>query len=82
MYPESPTWQRLAVTSSSSTNLPVIGSDSWVRLFYSMSDVTVYLHIVGYHLLNSRDTQYGHKVTCHFLMIRTTIVHLEIAEKW
>ena len=27
LYRESPTWQRLAVTSRSSTSLPVVGSD-------------------------------------------------------
>ena len=31
LYRESPTWQGLAVTSRSSTSLPVVGSDSWVR---------------------------------------------------
>ena len=31
LYRESPTWQGLAVTSKSSTSLPVVGSDSWVH---------------------------------------------------
>ena len=31
--------------------------------------MAVYLYIAGYHLLDSRDTQYDHKVTCHVLMI-------------
>ena len=34
LYRESPTWQGLAVTSKSSTSLPVVGLDSWVRLIY------------------------------------------------
>ena len=34
-----------------------------------MVDVTVYLYTAGYHLLDPRDTQYGHKVTYHFLII-------------
>ena len=33
LYRESPMWQGLAATSRSSTSLPVVGSDSWVRLF-------------------------------------------------
>ena len=37
-----------------------------------MLDVAVYLYIAGYHLLDLRDTQYGHEVTCHFLIIPTT----------
>ena len=36
-----------------------------------MLDVSVYLYTAGYHLLDRRDTQYGHKVICHFLMILT-----------
>ena len=38
-----------------------------------MLDVAVYLYTAGYHLLDPRDTQYGHKVTCHFLMIPTLL---------
>ena len=37
----------------------------------STLDVAVYLYIAGYHLLDPRDTQYGHKVTCHFLIVPT-----------
>ena len=36
-----------------------------------MLDVAVYLYTAGYHLLDPIDTQYGHKVTYHFLMIPT-----------
>ena len=36
-----------------------------------MLDVAVYLYTAGYHLLDPRDTQYGRKVTCHFLIIPT-----------
>jgi hypothetical protein len=43
LYRESPTWQGLAVTSRSSTSLPVVGSDSWVRLVYVGRD-GIFMH--------------------------------------
>ena len=69
LYRESPTWQGLAVKSRSSTSLLGVGSDSW--FFLSMLDVAVYLYTAGYHLLDLHDTQYCHKVTCHFLITPT-----------
>ena len=46
-----------------------------------MFDVTVYLYIAGYHLLNPRDTQYGYKVTCQFLIIPTETIICEYGPK-
>ena len=36
--------------------------------------VAVYLCTAGHHLFDPRDTQYGDKVTCHFLMVPTGLV--------
>ena len=33
-----------------------------------MLDVAVYLYNAEYHLLDPRNTQYGHEVTYHFLI--------------
>lgn len=44
-----------------------------------MLDVAVYLYIAGYHLLDPRDTQYGHEVTCHFLIIPASPIPVKIS---
>ena len=45
-----------------------------------MLDVAVYLYIAGYHWLDPCDTQYGHKVTCHFLIIPTLVIDIKIVD--
>ena len=50
-----------------------------------MLDVAVYSYIAGYHLLDLRGTQYGHKVTRHFLMIPTVVKpenRQKLASRW
>ena len=60
LYRESPTWQGLAVTSRSSTSLPVVGSDSWVRPSQCWS--WPYLYALHRYLMpGPRDTQSGQK---------------------
>ena len=50
------------MTSRSPTSLPGVDLDSWVLLLYPGRGCILYV---------LRGIQYGHKVTCHFLMVPT-----------